>query len=198
MGAGGMIFVDPLFQRVLVDVVRTSPALATTISREPGWSGLPVIFDEVFAGLYRLGMQSTSEVLGVTPDISVNAKILTGGLVPLAATLASESIFKAFYGADKADALLHGHSYSAYPVGCEVANETLSIIQKMESSSEWAQARALWQAAEDKEPVVWSFWDPSFVDALSKCEAVGEVMTLGTVLALKVAGDGQGRRSVRA
>ena len=91
MGAGGMIFVDPLFQRVLIDVVRASePYLAA----QGGWSGLPVIFDEVFVGLYRLGLQSTGPLLGVNPDISVHAKILTGGLLPLAVTLASDSIFQ--------------------------------------------------------------------------------------------------------
>jgi dethiobiotin synthetase/adenosylmethionine--8-amino-7-oxononanoate aminotransferase len=46
------------------------------------WSGMPVIFDRVFTGLHRLGMQSAESLLGVYPDISVNAKILTGGLVP--------------------------------------------------------------------------------------------------------------------
>ena len=192
MGAGGMIFVDPLFQRVLVDAVRTSPCFSRTIRKDGSWSGLPVVFDEVFAGLYRLGMESTTEVLGAKPDISVNAKILTGGLVPLAVTLASESVFGAFYGGDKADALLHGHSYTAYPVGCEVANETLRIIEKMAEGGAWAQAQAAWQAGEDQPPKVWSFWDPEFIGELSKCKAIGDVMTMGTVLALKVAGDGQG------
>ena len=187
-----MIFVDPLFQRVLIDVVRTSPSLSPNVRADDEWSGLPVIFDEVFVGLYRLGMESTTSVLGVRPDISVNAKILTGGLLPLAVTLASESIFNAFYGEDKADALLHGHSYTAYPVGCEVANETLRVVSKMAESPEWADAKDEWKAREAQAVNVWSFWSPGFVDALSRCEAVGEVMTLGTVLALKVAGDGQG------
>lgn len=192
MGAGGMIFVDPLFQRILVDVVRTSPSLSHSVRAGPDWSGLPVIFDEVFVGLYRLGMESTTSVLGVHPDISVNAKILTGGLVPLAVTLTTGSIFNAFYGDDKADALLHGHSYTAYPVGCEVANETLNIVSKMADSAAWADAKGQWKGADAQAANVWSFWAPEFIDALSKCDAIGEVMTLGTVLALKVAGDGQG------
>ncbi|KAK7691115.1 hypothetical protein QCA50_006218 [Cerrena zonata] len=106
MGAGGMIFVDPLFQRVLVDVVRStnfyssSTPIQSTSSDSNEWSGLPVIFDEVFVGLYRLGMKSTIPLLGVNPDISVNAKILTGGLVPMSVTLASDSILERF-GATK-------------------------------------------------------------------------------------------------
>ncbi|KAH9945475.1 onanonoxo-7-onima-8-eninoihtemlysoneda [Epithele typhae] len=196
MGAGGMVFVDPLFQRVLVDVVRaSSPAPA------PGaWSGLPVIFDEVFVGLYRLGLPSTAPLLGVAPDISVYAKILTGGLVPLAATLASESIYDAFLSDSKADALLHGHSYSAYPVGCAVARASLQLVEKMAASPAWADARARWrvpepESARAKEAAVWSFWDPEFVHVVSKMERVAEVMALGTVLSIKIRDDAAGYQS---
>lgn len=68
MGAGGMVFVDPLFQRVLVDTVRREGADLLgyrALSPTEGWEGLPVIFDEVFAGWYRLGRRSASEFLGV-------------------------------------------------------------------------------------------------------------------------------------
>ncbi|KAJ7102840.1 onanonoxo-7-onima-8-eninoihtemlysoneda [Mycena epipterygia] len=182
MGAGGMIFVDPLFQRVLVDVVRERGRAPDA----PGhWRGLPIIFDEVFVGLYRLGMQSTIPLLGVTPDISVHAKILTGGLVPLAATLTSDSIFRAFYSTNKAEALLHGHSYTAHPVGCEVANETLRLVEKECQSEAWAAAQARWDVAPGTPGVVWSLWDPQFVRTVSCMDIVAEVMTLGTVLAIK-------------
>ncbi|KAJ7749061.1 PLP-dependent transferase [Mycena maculata] len=188
MGAGGMIFVDPLFQRVLVDVVRgRGPPPPSTDSDTPApWRGLPVIFDEVFVGLYRLGMESTIPLLGVSPDISVHAKILTGGLVPLAATLASDSIFQAFYSTDKAEALLHGHSYTAHPLGCEVANETLRLVEKESRSEAWAAAQARWEVAPGKPGVVWSLWDPQFIQTVSRMDAVAEVMALGTVLAIKV------------
>ncbi|CAK5263229.1 unnamed protein product [Mycena citricolor] len=182
LGAGGMIFVDPLFQRVLVDTVR-----ARGTSAEPGaWQGLPVIFDEVFVGLYRLGMKSTIPLLGVTPDISVHAKILTGGIIPLAVTLATDSIFQAFYGPDKATALLHGHSYTAHVMGCEVANETLRLIDKEASSESWAVAKTRWEPAPGTPSTVWSVWDLEFLKTLSRMDVVDEVMALGTVLAIKV------------
>ncbi|KAI0366307.1 onanonoxo-7-onima-8-eninoihtemlysoneda [Pilatotrama ljubarskyi] len=193
MGAGGMIFVDPLFQRVLVDVVRGPDA------RSPSeWSGLPVIFDEVFIGLYRLGLQTSSTLLGVTPDISVNAKILTGGLVPLAVTLASDSIYRAFLSDNKVDALLHGHSYTAYPVGCEVAHETLNIVEKLATSDAWRAAREKWNLPEPEqlsETAVWSFWDPEFVHVISKMDRVAEVMAVGTVLSIKIKDDSAGYQS---
>ncbi|KAF7789731.1 hypothetical protein EIP86_000677 [Pleurotus ostreatoroseus] len=190
MGAGGMIFVDPLFQRVLVDVVR-GPFFSFGSKQ-----GLPVIFDEVFIGLYRLGFESATSILGVTPDISVNAKILTGGLVPLAVTLASEDVFRAFLSEKKTDALLHGHSYTAYPVGCAVANAALKTIDKLQAGGQWDEARVQWESERDKAATrVWSFWGPEFVHELSRLPAVGEVMALGTVLAIKVADDVDGYKS---
>jgi dethiobiotin synthetase/adenosylmethionine--8-amino-7-oxononanoate aminotransferase len=188
MGAGGMIFVDPLFQRIIIDVVRgDNQSLPSSV-----WSGMPVIFDEVFVGLYRIGMQSTAALLGVNPDISVHAKILTGGLVPLAVTLSTDSIFQAFMSQNKADALLHGHSYTAHPIGCEVANETLSIIKGLASGEPWKEAKRMWaSSSETRDANVWSFWNPDFVRTISRISMVGEVMTLGTVLVIKFRG-GQG------
>ena len=198
MGAGGMIFVDPLFQRILVDVVR-SRSPQTKSSSEGGWSGIPVVFDEVFVGTYRMGHQTTSTVLGVDPDIAVYAKMLTGGIVPLATTLARDEIFEAFVGERKDQALLHGHSYTAYPVACEVANETLKQIKKLMESEglkgvrrEWIREAPLVEFSKDTARV-WSFWHPKFVDQLSKLSPVKEVMTLGCVLAIKVDDGGKGK-----
>ena len=199
MGAGGMIFVDPLFQRVLIDVVRSSASSSAVApaSSPSEWSGLPVIFDEVFVGLYRLGLPTTHHLLGTTPDISVHAKILTGGLVPLAVTLASDSIYRAFLSDSKVDALLHGHSYTAYPVGCEVARETLEIVDRLAKSEQWAAARERWNVPEPaseraRQVGVWSFWDPEFVNVVSRMENVAEVMAFGTVLSIKVKDDSAG------
>ncbi|KAI0292151.1 onanonoxo-7-onima-8-eninoihtemlysoneda [Russula brevipes] len=180
LGAGGMVFVDPLFQRVLIDVARAR--------------GLPVVFDEVFAGLWRLGLRSAAPLLGggANPDVAVYGKVLTGGLVPLAVTLASEDVFRAFEGASKAEALLHGHSYSAYAVGCEVANAALDQLERLARGEAWRAARAAWRAVgvdggEKSDGLgIWSVWSPQFVDVLSKLDVVDHAMTLGTVLAFKV------------
>ena len=181
MGAGGMIFVDPLFQRVLVDTIRGRRSGTSS-----QWSGLPVIFDEVFVGLNRIGMESTGSILGVHPDISVYAKVLTGGLVPLAVTLASSSIFEAFLSDKKADALLHGHSYTAHPIGCEVANETFSLIDKLSLSDDWTSAQTSWANPDGSKGKVWSLWSPDFITAISKLPQVKETMTLGSVLSIKI------------
>ncbi|KAF8656873.1 hypothetical protein AX16_002419 [Volvariella volvacea WC 439] len=190
MGAGGMLFVDPLFQRILIDVVRD-------LSGQAG-ATLPVIFDEVFVGLYRTGFQTAAAVLGVYPDISVNAKILTGGLVPMAVTLASEKVFNAFLSASKADALLHGHSYTAHPMGCQVAIETLKQISQLQNTVHWIDSRARWVEEGPEHATVWSFWHPEFVDQISRSCKVEGVMALGTVLAIKLRGDCIGYQSNHA
>ncbi|BGP00711.1 hypothetical protein NBRC10513v2_006505 [Rhodotorula toruloides] len=216
MGAGGMIFVDPLYQRVLIDVVRTnrqlfpaaSPApsdsatLAATGST-PVWQGLPVIFDEVFVGLHRLGRTTASTFLGSStkPDIACYAKILTGGLVPMAVTLASDAIFRAFWSDKKVDALLHGHSYTAHAVGCGVANKTLAILDRMEKQGVYDGAKQDWATAASSAEGgaasgVWSLWSSSFVQSVSSHPAVDGVMAIGTVLAIHLkAGDGAGYQS---
>ena len=188
MGAAGMIFVDPLFQRVLVDTIRGRRSGTSS-----QWSGLPVIFDEVFVGLNRIGMESTGSILGVYPDISVYAKVLTGGLVPLAVTLASSSIFEAFLSDKKADALLHGHSYTAHPIGCEVANESFSLIDKLSSSNDWTSAQTSWANPDGSKGKVWSLWSPDFITAISKLAQVKETMTLGSVLSIKIQDNSAGK-----
>ena len=192
LGAGGMKFVDPLFQAILVDVVRNnSHLLLPPTARD---ATLPVIFDEVFSGLGRLGFSSSSSVLGVKPDIAVYAKLLTGGLVPLAVTLASQRIFDVFLGDEKASALLHGHSYTAYPLGCAVANASLSILEEALRSEAFDKARKDWSPALDtmagSEPIdpstPGSLWSRSFVNSLSRLPSINWAMSLGTVLAFEL------------
>ncbi|KAJ2994835.1 hypothetical protein HDV02_001294 [Globomyces sp. JEL0801] len=134
MGAGGMLFIDPLFHKELIDIVR-NPQLWDSTSPP-----LPVIFDEVFVGMYRCGtnLPSISPLFNdpkYYPDIACYAKCLTGGLIPLSATLATSKIFNAFDGDTKLQALLHGHSYTAHPIGCAVAVQSIKEYQKMAHTS---------------------------------------------------------------
>ncbi|KAI1374431.1 bifunctional dethiobiotin synthetase/adenosylmethionine-8-amino-7-oxononanoate aminotransferase [Hypoxylon crocopeplum] len=208
IGAGGMELVDPLFQRALVNVVRRSAKLfgsgyESDTSDPADWSGLPVIFDEVFTGLYRLGRFSASSFLRIEADISVHAKLLTGGLVPLSTTLASESIFKAFESDDKADALLHGHSYTAHPIGCQVAVESVRQMQAMERGGEWDWTKhSDWSGSlsgqpSETKPKLWSIWSWSLLDWISsQTQLVAGTWALGSVLSIHMnAADGLGYKS---
>jgi dethiobiotin synthetase/adenosylmethionine--8-amino-7-oxononanoate aminotransferase len=198
---------DPLFQRCLADVVRDHPELFEPNAanpaedRTPGagtsWSGLPVIFDEVFTGLYRLGRRSSASFLQVDSDIVVNAKLLTGGLVPLCTTMASNEIFEAFSSPNKSDALLHGHSYTAHAVGCQVAVDSLQTMIRMESSGSWDGYRQDWgETLSNLE--VWSVWSHGLVSDLSHAQSVDGVFAIGTVLSISLKDmHGGGKSSIR-
>jgi bifunctional dethiobiotin synthetase / adenosylmethionine---8-amino-7-oxononanoate aminotransferase len=205
LGAGGMQFIDPLFQTILVEAVRgmSSHLLPPSPTIPSGVQSLPIIYDEVFTGLGRLGFSSPSQILGIKPDIAVYAKLLTGGLVPLAVTLTSEQIFEYFVGEEKRQALLHGHSYTAYPVGCEVANAALREIENALKGEEWSKARLSWANGAKIDTVIdppaveneipGSLWSFNFTQALSRAPGIKRVMTLGTVLAFELDNTSQGK-----
>ncbi|ORX57484.1 PLP-dependent transferase [Hesseltinella vesiculosa] len=195
MGAGGMIFVDPLFQRVMVDTVRQEAKDLLGYQVQPnheqtdGWQGIPIVFDEVFAGWYRLGRRSASDHLGVKPDIAAYAKTLTGGLLPLALTVTKESIFNTFLSDNKPDCLLHGHSYTAHPMGSNVAKTTIDILESLASpSGPWeTNYRQPWKKHDGGN--MWSMWNWETVQELSHLPNVESVMSLGSVLAVSLKDD---------
>eukprot|EP00250_Pteridium_aquilinum_P016808 c23301_g1_i1 orf=265-2925(-) len=161
-GAAGMTLVDPLFQRLLVKQCKSER--------------IPVIFDEVFAGCWRLGVQSCAEYLDCTPDIGCYSKLLTGGVVPLAVTLASSAVFEAFKGDSKLLALLHGHSYSGHSIGCQAAITSLQWLSNPERNPNLLPCRTR----------LLELWDPKLVAELSAHSAVKRVIALGTVFALEL------------
>jgi dethiobiotin synthetase/adenosylmethionine--8-amino-7-oxononanoate aminotransferase len=183
----------------LISVIRKNPDLISLAAPPPpvnpasyltkSWSGIPVIFDEVFTGIYRLGQFNCNNFLQSTPDIVVNAKLLTGGLIPLCTTIASQDIFNAFLSDEKADALLHGHSYTAHAVGCHVAVESLKTFKVKEAKQEWSRDFAQsWisdsGSKNSSDGNVWSMWSRQFVTSISHKESVEGVVALGSVLAI--------------
>lgn len=158
LGAGGMKVVDPAFQRSLVHQCRLR--------------GIPVVFDEVFSGLWRLGAESAAELIGCDPDIATYGKLLTGGTVPLAMTLATEEVFQAFDGPSKREALLHGHSYSAHAIGCAAGVESLRQYERFSSDAQAGRIREYWSEAYGKE--------------LSAFSNVQSVTVLGTVVSVEL------------
>lgn len=125
------------------------------------------------------------------------AKLLTGGLVPLCTTLASNEIFRVFETPEKSDALLHGHSYTAHPVGCNVAVDSIRSMMQMDELGKWKEYSDDWLSGrrqgkrdtdQNKDPRMgaWSVWSKEFVGALSNAEPVDGVWSLGTVLAISL------------
>jgi adenosylmethionine-8-amino-7-oxononanoate aminotransferase len=90
-----------------------------------------LILDEVATGFGRTGRMFACEHAELAPDILCLAKGLTGGYLPLAATLTSEEIFSAFLGEYKEfKTFFHGHTYTGNPLGCAVAIANLDLFQR--------------------------------------------------------------------
>ena len=90
--------------------------------------GILVIFDEVMTGFGRTGKMFATDHLTMKPDIICLAKSLTGGFIPLAATVFSEEIHKVFVDTNFNKTFLHGHSFSANPVACAAALSSLNLF----------------------------------------------------------------------
>jgi adenosylmethionine-8-amino-7-oxononanoate aminotransferase len=93
--------------------------------------GILFILDEVATGFGRTGRMFACEHANVAPDLLCLAKGISGGYLPLAATLASEDIFSAFLGEYREfKTFFHGHTYTGNPLGCAVAIANLEVFER--------------------------------------------------------------------
>ena len=106
--------------------------------------GVPVIADEVMTG-NRLGARWACQFAGVAPDLICASKTLTGGLMPLAVTLASPGVVAGFDTDDLARSLLHGHSFTAHPLACAVAAENERIVADPAVHRRAVEIGAFWE-----------------------------------------------------
>jgi len=113
-GAGGMRMCRPTFLAAFAARVQAEGAL--------------LIFDEVMTGFGRTGPLFACLKAGVTPDLICLSKGLTGGFLPMALTVARESLYQSFLGPDLNTAFLHGHSYTANPLGCAAGLASLDLL----------------------------------------------------------------------
>ncbi|MFZ5994688.1 MAG: adenosylmethionine--8-amino-7-oxononanoate transaminase [Thermodesulfobacteriota bacterium] len=92
--------------------------------------GILLIADEVATGFGRTGTLFACEQEGVSPDLMALAKGITGGYLPLAATLTTEEIFMAFYGDyEEEKTFFHGHTYTGNPLACAAALANLRLFE---------------------------------------------------------------------
>src|SRR6185437_5418722 len=115
-GAGGMIFHD-----------------AATLGRVRAAAdryGLLLIADEIFTGFGRTGALFASEAAGIVADIVTLSKALTGGTLPLAATVVRRPVFEAFLSDDADAALMHGPTFMANALACAAANASLDLFAR--------------------------------------------------------------------
>ncbi|MFK0276984.1 adenosylmethionine--8-amino-7-oxononanoate transaminase [Ensifer sp. NPDC090286] len=155
LGAGGM---------------KTYPAsVLSELKRIAERHGSLLIADEVMTGWGRTGRLFACEQAGITPDILCTSKGLTGGALPLAATLCSSEIFTAHLSADRRKTFFHSSSYTANPIACAAALANLAVWRQ-----EPVEARIETLVAHQHRHLARFADDPRFAD----------VRQLGTITAL--------------
>ena len=116
-GAGGMITHPAGYLRRVADACRTHDVL--------------LIADEVATGFGRTGRMFACEHEGVQPDLLCVAKGISGGYLPLAATLAAERVYEAFLGRhDEHRTFFHGHTYTGNALACAAGVASLDVFEK--------------------------------------------------------------------
>lgn len=122
------VIVEPLVQGAAGIITAPDGHLARVaeITRR---HGTLLIVDEIATGFGRTGTMFASEAEGIEPDLLCLGKGVTGGYLPLSATLATDKVFEAFLAPPEAHrTLFHGHSYSANPLACAAALANLAVF----------------------------------------------------------------------
>src|SRR6202167_5163823 len=88
-----------------------------------------LIADEVLTGFGRCGKMFACQLAGVVPDLMCLSKGLTGGFLPMGATVSTAALYETFCGPDRSCTFFHGHSYTANPLGCAAAIASLKIFE---------------------------------------------------------------------
>lgn len=123
------VIVEPILQGAGGMIVLPAEFLAR-VRELTARHGIPLIADEIFTGFGRTGRFFACEHAGVEPDLMCVSKALTGGYLPLAATLARREIYDAFLAEDRSRTFFHGHSFTGNPLACAVGLESLALFDE--------------------------------------------------------------------
>lgn len=124
------LVIEPLMQAAAVMWNHPVEYLAG-LARLCKQNNILLIADEVAVGFGRTGRMFACGHASVTPDLMCLAKGISGGALPLAATLATEEVFNAFLGEfEERKTFFHGHTYTGNPVGCAAALASLDLFEK--------------------------------------------------------------------
>ncbi|MCP9808820.1 adenosylmethionine--8-amino-7-oxononanoate transaminase [Cyanobium sp. HWJ4-Hawea] len=154
-GASGMRMVRASFLREVQKLLKASGAL--------------LIADEVMAGFGRTGSLFASQRAALQPDLMALSKGLTGGFLPMGATMASERLYQGFISENPSHTFFHGHSFTANPLGCAAALASLDLLQQNPERFQQFEARHIPQ-----------------LEQLSRHGQVARVRCLGTMAAFEL------------
>ncbi|HEU5146997.1 MAG TPA: adenosylmethionine--8-amino-7-oxononanoate transaminase [Chryseosolibacter sp.] len=129
------------------------------------------IADEVFTGFGRTGKHFAVDHLQYKPDIIALSKGITGGFLPLGVTTCTRKITDAFESPAFDKTFFHGHSYTANPLACAAANASFTLLTKASCQQKIRMIEVMHRA---------------FADSMTNHRAVGDVRTLGTIVAIEL------------
>jgi adenosylmethionine---8-amino-7-oxononanoate aminotransferase len=136
--------------------------------------GVLMIADEVLTGFGRTGRMFACDHAGVTPDIICLSKAITGGYMPLGATVTTQQVYDAFLSEDRSRTFFHGHSFTANPLACAVANASLSLLQESDALARVGQLER---------------WIHDGLDTLKTLPIVGDIRVIGGVGVVELVAD---------
>jgi len=163
--------IEPLFEGA-AGMITSPPGFLKGVRRLTKKYKVLLIADEVATGFGRTGAMFACDAEGVAPDFLCLAKGLTGGYLPLAATLTSEKVYRAFLGRyDEFKSFFHGHTYTGNPLGCAAAIASLEIFKKENVIEKLAGKVALFKR---------------LLERFDSLENVGEVRQIGLVAGIEL------------
>ncbi|MCB9837983.1 MAG: adenosylmethionine--8-amino-7-oxononanoate transaminase [Phycisphaeraceae bacterium] len=137
------VVIEPLMQGA-AGMIEQPEGYLSGLAERARTRGIPLIADEVAVGLCRTGTTLACEQEGVEPDILCLAKGLSGGYLPLAATLCTDEIAGAFEGGwGEHRTLYHGHTFTGNPLACAAANASIDLMLREDVNTNAQELSAL-------------------------------------------------------
>ncbi len=178
-GSAGTLVIEPLVQGA-AGIIVAEPGFLAGARELCDRYGLLMVADEVAVGFGRTGRMFACEHEDVRPDFLCLAKGITGGYLPLAATLTTTPVYERFLGTpEKPEVFYHGHSYTGNPLAAAAALASLEVFEK-ERVIDNLQPKIEQLARALKEQV-------------EPLEAVGEVRRCGTMVGIELVKDRTGK-----
>ena len=173
------VIVEPLLQGAGGMIVHPAEFLQR-VRRLTAEHGVLLIADEVLTGFGRCGKMFACELASVVPDLMCLSKGLTGGVLPMGATICTPEIHGAFVGTDRARTFYHGHSYTGNPIAAAAAVASCRIFEREPVFERINRIAEIHRAR---------------LAAIKDHPAVGDVRSIGTMAAIELRAEDPGYAS---